>query len=79
MKTKDERSLKVLTDWNSREYKNEGQKAAALQVLINSALDEQDKLTRHAIVTKLETMKKEGYERLFTDTVKLVIENTKAI
>ena len=43
----DSRALKVLTDWNSREYTNEGQKAASLQVLIISALKEQDKLTRH--------------------------------
>jgi len=44
---KNSRSLKVIQDWNSREYKNEGQKAASLQCLINSALDEQDKITRH--------------------------------
>ena len=44
---RDSRSLKVIQDWNSREYKCEGQKAASLQCLINSALDEQDKITRH--------------------------------
>jgi len=48
MNDKDTRSLKVLTDWSSREYVNEGQKAASLQVLINSALEEQDYLTRVA-------------------------------
>ena len=48
MKNKDIRSLKVLTDWKNREYKNEGQKAASLQCLINSALEEQHYLTRVA-------------------------------
>ena len=48
MEDKDSRSLKVLTDWNSKEYNCEGQKAASLQCLINDALIEQDKLTRHA-------------------------------
>ena len=46
MESRDTRSLKVLTDWNSGEYVNEHQKAAALQVLINAALDEQDHFTR---------------------------------
>ena len=45
---KDSRSLKVLTDWNSKKYNCESQKQASLQVLINEALEEQDKLTRHA-------------------------------
>lgn len=45
---KDSRSLKVLTDWNSREYNCESQKQASLQVLINDALKEQNRLTRHA-------------------------------
>ena len=49
----DNRALKVLTDWNAREYKNEGQKAASLQALIVSALKEQDKLTRHACTEKI--------------------------
>ncbi len=49
----DSRALQVLTDWNSREYKNEGQKAASLQVLIISALKEQDKLTRHLCAEKI--------------------------
>jgi hypothetical protein len=40
----DARALKVLTDWNSREYTNEGQKAASLQVLIIEALKEQAEL-----------------------------------
>lgn len=37
----DSRALRVITDWNSREYKSEGQKAASLQVLIIAALTEQ--------------------------------------
>ncbi len=45
---KDSRSLAVVLEWGRTEYKNEGQKEVALQVLINSALQEQDKLTRHA-------------------------------
>ena len=49
----DSRALKVLTDWSSREYKNEGQKAASLQCLIISALKEQDKLTRHLCAEKV--------------------------
>jgi hypothetical protein len=49
----DSRALKVLTDWNSREYKNEGQKAASLQCLIISALKEQDKLTRHLCAERI--------------------------
>ena len=44
----DERALKVIQEWNKREYKNEWQKAASLQVLIISALVNQDKITRHA-------------------------------
>ena len=44
-------SLKILTDWNSREYNCEGQKQASLQVLINTALEEQqnqiDKLNKY--------------------------------
>jgi hypothetical protein len=44
----DERALKVITTWNSREYKSEGQAKAALHVLIISALKAQDMLTRHA-------------------------------
>ena len=44
----DERALKVIQAWNEREYKSEAQKAAALQVLIISALKNQDKITRHA-------------------------------
>ena len=36
-------SLKILTDWNSREYNCEGQKQASLQCLINTALEEQQK------------------------------------
>ena len=50
METVDERALKVIADWNSREYKSEGQKAASLQVLIISALKVQDKITRHACI-----------------------------
>ena len=42
----DSRALKVLTDWNGKTYKNEGQKAADLQFLIISALKEQHELTR---------------------------------
>ena len=49
----DSRALKVLTDWNSREYKNEGQKANSLQVLIISALKQQDKLTRHLCAERI--------------------------
>ncbi len=48
MTDRDTRSLKVLNDWNSLEYKNDSQKAASLQCLINSALEEQDYLTRVA-------------------------------
>ena len=49
----DSRALKVLTDWNSKTYKNEGQQAASLQVLIISALKEQDKLTRHLCAERI--------------------------
>ncbi len=45
---KDSRSLAVVLEWSRTEYKNEGQKEAALQVLINAALEGQDKLTRYA-------------------------------
>lgn len=44
----DSRALRVLTDWSAKEYKNEGQKAASLQVLIIDALKVQDAKTRHA-------------------------------
>ncbi len=45
---KDSRSLAVVLEWGRTKYINKGQKEAALQVLINAALQEQDKLTRHA-------------------------------
>ncbi len=45
---KDSRSLALVLEWGRTEYQNEGQKEAALQVLINTALQEQDKLTRYA-------------------------------
>jgi hypothetical protein len=45
--TVDERSLKVIQDWHSMESKNVGQHQAQLQCLINSALEEQDRMTRH--------------------------------
>ena len=49
----DSRALKALNDWNSREYKSEGQKTASLQVLIISALKEQDKLTRYLCAERI--------------------------
>lgn len=49
MKTVDERSLKVLTDWNGGKYKCEGQKEAVLHALINSALKEQGEITSSEI------------------------------
>lgn len=49
----DERSLKVITEWNSREYKSLGQKAASLQVLIIAALKEQDKMTRRLCAERI--------------------------
>lgn len=48
MKTRDERSLKVLTDWNNGDYKCECQREASLQCFINDALIEQDRITRAA-------------------------------
>jgi hypothetical protein len=45
--TVDERSLKVIQDWHSMESHSPGQQAAQLQCLINSALEEQDRITRH--------------------------------
>jgi len=43
-----ERSLKVLTNWNSHIYENEAQKMSSLQCLIMEALKAQDKETRYA-------------------------------
>jgi len=48
MKDKDTRSLAAIDEWQSREYKNEHQKMATLQVIINGALEEQNRLTRTA-------------------------------
>ena len=49
----DERALKVITDWDSKEYENAGQEEAALLTLIIAALKEQDNLTRYACVHRV--------------------------
>ncbi len=48
MKDKDTRSFAVIEEWQNREYKTVNQKMAALQVIINGALEEQNRLTRMA-------------------------------
>ena len=75
----DTRSLKVLTDWNSKEYKSEGQKAASLQVLIISALKEQDKLTRHACAEKVAFIDENPDHDVVLGNVIRKIMNTRAI
>lgn len=45
-------ALEIIQEWNSRDYKNEGQKAASLQVLIISALDKKDDTLKRKLKPK---------------------------
>ena len=81
MPGKNTRSLQVLTDWNSREYVNEGQKAATLQVLINSALEEQNRLTRREctrVVLRLAN-RNGGHPSVFSSEFAEVCESVEAL
>jgi hypothetical protein len=75
----DSRALKVITDWNCREYKNDGQKANDLHRLIISSLKEQDKLTRHLCAEKIAFMDEGGESDVILGNAIRKVMNARAL
>jgi len=78
---KDTRSFEVLIDWNSCEYENDAQKAACLQVLINAALEEQNRLTRKECARAVVSLagRGGGHPKVFTSEFAEVCEAVEAL
>ncbi len=53
MSNVDERALQVVNTWINRDYVNDSQKTAQLQVLIIEALKKQDKITKVECIKKI--------------------------
>jgi len=73
MKDRDERSLEVVKEWEKQTSGIPGHctwSQGTLQVLINAALDEQDKITRKELYTM--TVKLDGYKAEITNLNKVI-------
>ncbi len=76
---KDTRSLAVIEEWIDREYNSEAEKLAALQVIINGALVEQNRLTRSACVSIILPIVGRSHRNFFITEIRDACESVEAI